>query len=62
MLRYNTFTKQCTRSFLNETFYPIAVPPTAQFIDTYIIGTNADEKLGLAVNVWGDNAGPNGRL
>lgn len=60
MLRFNTYTKQCTRSFLNETFNRIEVPPTAEFIETHIIGTNAVEQFGLAVNVWADNFGPNG--
>lgn len=53
-------TKQCTRRPLNETFRPIGVSPTAQFIETVIIGTNAIEALGLAVTVWADNYGPNG--
>ena len=55
-------TKQCTRFTLNETFHTFGVPPTAQFVDTFIIGTNADEKYGLAVNGWIDNNGPNGTI
>lgn len=61
-LRYNTVTKLCTRRFLNETFRPFGVSPTAMFVNTFVIGTNAVEELGLAVNVWADNFGPNGEL
>lgn len=51
----------CTRfSLLNETFRRIEVSPTARFLDTYIIGTNAEEKYGLAVNVWGDTLNTTG--
>ena len=60
--RYNTFTKQCSRRPMNETFRKLGVSPTAEFIDTFIIGTNALEKFGVAVNVWGDNRGPNGEF
>lgn len=60
MLRYNTLTKQCIRSFLNETFIPIRVSPTARFIGTHVIGTNAIEQFGLTVNIWSDNLGADG--
>ncbi len=46
---------------MNETSHKIGVTATAKFLDTFIIGTNAVESLGLAVNVWGDNFGPNGQ-
>lgn len=61
--RYNTFTKQCSRrSMFNETFTRLGVSSTAEFLDTFIIGTNADEKFGVAVNLWGDNGGRNGEF
>ena len=46
-------TKLCYRYNLTTSFRPIEVPPTAKFIDSLVIGTNAVEELGLSVNVWG---------
>lgn len=53
-------TKQCNRIPLNATFSPIEVPTTAVFIERRVIGLVESDKFGLAVNVWGDNSGPNG--
>lgn len=53
-------TKQCYRYNLTTFFIPVEVPITAEFLDTLVIGTNADEKFGVTVNVWGDNSGTNG--
>ena len=60
MLRYNRDTKQCVNSSLTYPFRPLDVPPTARYLDTLVIGTNAVEKYGVTVNVWGDN-GENGK-
>lgn len=60
--RYNTFTQQCSRRPMNETFRKVGVTATAEFIDTFVIGTNAIEKFGVTVNIWGDNGGRNGEF
>lgn len=62
MLRYNRMTKQCFRMPLDRNFTRVEVPTTAQFVDSFVIGTNAIEKFGLTVNVWEVPNGPNGEL
>ncbi len=59
MLRYNRETKQCVMQNLTRPFFRIEVPPTATFIGSHVIGSNAVEKFGVTVNIWGFN-GDNG--
>lgn len=57
---FNRMTRQCTRFSMNRTFVKFGVPATALFIDTYVIGSNADPQYGVTVNAWADNYGADG--
>ena len=51
-LRVNFTTRQCMRSYLNETFRPFSIPYDARLVDVLEIGSNIAPDLGIEVSVW----------
>ena len=49
----NFTTRDCQRSYLNETFRPFSISYDAKYIDTLEIGSNLGPDLGIEVYIWG---------
>ncbi len=49
---YDLRSKTCKKYSLDEPFVAIGIPPSARFVDSRVIGTNAIEQYGLTVNLW----------